>query len=94
MSLQWGMQIDFSCLPRVHTPAEAVEKQMVSAQSVGVHAKSACSPQQHEQVKLGGHAPWPLVSSEKDAADEQADPCSWKTREVWDPRPAAEHPRP
>ena len=52
MSPPGGIQIDLSCLLRVHTPAEAVETQMVSAQSEGVHTESAGSPQEHEQVKF------------------------------------------
>ncbi len=39
-----------SCLLRVHTAAEAVETQMVSAQSVGVYTESVRSPQEHEQI--------------------------------------------
>ncbi len=52
MSPLRGIQIDLSCLLRVHTQAEAVETQMVSAQSVGAHTESAGSPQEHEQVKF------------------------------------------
>jgi hypothetical protein len=57
MSSQGGMQIEFSCPLCVHTPAEAVETQMVAAQSVGVHTDSACSPQEHKQVIFSVHSP-------------------------------------
>jgi hypothetical protein len=48
-------EIEFSCLLRVHTPVEAVETQMVSAQSVNVYTGSACSPQEHERELFSGH---------------------------------------